>query len=179
MSDGMLTNINGVNGCWGWLASTGRPDMAAPHSIIPSGYGRRSPQMISEVNAAVKQCHAVLITITIWPFFFAEAALDDIHRLRFRHRRAIATPTRLVSVCHKHVLQPRTVGTSECASLAESKAHTKSRKSTVGRNLCSKLSGGGDDLDQSIVGINDLERFWYSHAGTIDWTSQNHDLPRS
>ena len=46
--------------------------MAAPHSIIPSGYDQRSPQLISEVNAAVKQCHAVPITITIWPIPFAE-----------------------------------------------------------------------------------------------------------
>ena len=46
--------------------------MAAPHSIIPSGYDRRSPQLISAVNAAVKQCHAVPITITIWPIPFAE-----------------------------------------------------------------------------------------------------------
>ena len=63
ISDGMLTNVKGVNGGLGW------PDMAAPHSIIPSGYDRRS---ISEVNAAVKQCHAVPITITIWPIPFAE-----------------------------------------------------------------------------------------------------------
>ena len=46
--------------------------MAAPHSIIPSGYNRRSPQLISEVNAAVKQCHAGPITIMIWPTLFAE-----------------------------------------------------------------------------------------------------------
>ena len=56
---------------------------------------------------------------------FRGAALDDIHRLRFRHRRATATPTRLVSVCHQQVFQPRTIGASECASLAESEAHTK------------------------------------------------------
>ena len=72
ISDGMLTNVKGVNGGLGWLASTARPDMAAPHSIIPSGYDRRSTQLISEVNAAVKQCHAVPITITIWPIPFAE-----------------------------------------------------------------------------------------------------------
>ena len=72
ISDGMLTNVKGVNGGLGRLASTGRPDMAAPHSIIQSGYDRRSPQLISEVNAAVKQCHAVPIIITIWPIPFAE-----------------------------------------------------------------------------------------------------------
>ena len=143
ISDGMLTNIKGVSGGLGRLASTARPDMAAPHSIIPSEYDRRSPQLISEVNAAVKQCHAVPITITIWPIPFR---LDNIHGLRFRHRRATATPTRLVSVCHKQVLQPRTVGAGECASLAESEAHTKSGKSTTGRDLCSKFSSGGDDL---------------------------------
>ena len=72
ISDGMLTNFKGVNGGLGSLASTARPDMAAPHSIIPSGYDRRSTQLISEVNAAVKQCHAVPITITIWAIPLAE-----------------------------------------------------------------------------------------------------------
>ena len=72
ISDGMLTNVKGVNGGWGWLASTARPGMAAPNSTIPAGYDRRSTQLISEVNAAVKQCHAVPITITIWPIPFAE-----------------------------------------------------------------------------------------------------------
>ena len=108
-SDGMLTNVKGVNGGLGWLASTARPDMAAPHSIVPSGYERRSPQLISEVNAAVKQCHAVPITITIWPIPFAQLGWTTF--------------------------------------------------TTVGRNLCSKFSSGGDDLAQSIVGIDDLERF--------------------
>ena len=65
----------------------------------------------------------------------------------------------MVGVCHKQVFQPRLVGVGECATLAKSKVHTKSLESTVGRNLCSKLSSGGDDLDQSIVGIDDLERF--------------------
>ena len=68
----IIDDVQGVNGGLGWLASTGRPDMAAPHSVIPSGYDRRSPQFISEVNAAVKQCHAVPITITFWPIPFLE-----------------------------------------------------------------------------------------------------------
>ena len=157
ISDGMLTNVKGVNGGLGWLASTARPDMVVCHLIIPFGYDRRSPRLISEVNAAVKQCYAVPITITICPILFCGATLDDIHGLKFRHWRATAAPARLVGVCHK--LQPRTVGASECATLAKSKAHTKSWESTAGRNLCSKFSSGGDDLDQSIVGIDDLERF--------------------
>ena len=37
VSEGMLTNIKGVNGCLCWLKSIGRPDVAATHSIIPSG----------------------------------------------------------------------------------------------------------------------------------------------
>ena len=70
--EGMLTKVKGVNGGLRWLAATGRPDIAAPHSVIPSGYDRKSPQLISGVNAAVKQCHAVPTTITIWPVPFAE-----------------------------------------------------------------------------------------------------------
>ena len=76
-------------------------------------------------------------------YSFRKGALDDIHRLRFRHGGATATPTRLVGVCHQQVLQPRTVGASECASLVESEAHTKSGESTTGRDICSKLSSGG------------------------------------
>ena len=147
ISDGMLTNVKGVNGGLGWLASTRRPDMAALHSIIPSGYDRRSPQLISEVNAAVKQCHAVPHHHYDLAYSFRGAALDDIHRFRFRHRAATAAPTRLVGVCHQQVLQSRTVGASECAALAKSKAHTKGAESRAGRNLCSKFGSGGDDLD--------------------------------
>ena len=33
ISDGMLTNVKGVNGGLGWLASTARPNMEEPHSI--------------------------------------------------------------------------------------------------------------------------------------------------
>ena len=54
------------------LHQRGKPDMAATHSIIPSGYDRKAPQLISEVNMEVKQCHAVPITISIWPLPFAE-----------------------------------------------------------------------------------------------------------
>ena len=130
----VMENVKGVNGGLGWLASPARPDMAAFHSIIPSGYDRRSPQLISEVNAAVNQCHAVPITHYL-AYSFRGAALDDIHRLSYRHGGTTATPTRLVSVCHQQVLQPRTVGAIECASLAESEAHTKSEESTTCRDI--------------------------------------------
>ena len=73
ISDGMLTNVKG-NGGLGWLASTARPDMAAPHdhSIRVDRRFQRSSETV---------------TITIWPYSFRGAALDDIHRLRFRHRQ--------------------------------------------------------------------------------------------
>ena len=72
ISVGIPKNVKGVNGCLGWLSSTARPHVAASHSILPSRYDRRSPKLISKVNAAVKQCHAVPITITIWPILFKE-----------------------------------------------------------------------------------------------------------
>ena len=106
--------------------------MAEPHSIIPSGYDRRSPQLISEVNAAVKQCHAVPITIKIWPFPFAELRWTTFTDSGFdtgerqRHQQGW-----LVCATNKYHNQ-RTVSASECASLAESEAHTKSGESTTG-----------------------------------------------
>ena len=100
ISDGMVTNVKGVNDALGWLASTGRPDMAAPHSIIPFGYDRRSPQLISEVNAAVEQCHGSSHHHHDLAHSICGATLDDIHGLQFRHWRETPAPTRLVGVCH-------------------------------------------------------------------------------
>ena len=54
ISGQMLTNVKGVHGGPGWLEATERPDMAAPQSIIPSGYERKSTQLFSEVNTAKK-----------------------------------------------------------------------------------------------------------------------------
>ena len=152
----MLTNVKGVNGGLGWLASTARPDMAAPHSIIPSGYDRRSPQLISEVNAAVKQCHAVPITFTMWPTSFAELRWTTLTDSSFdTGERQRHQPGWLVCASNKYFNQGRSAPVSV---LHWRSRKTKSWESTAGGNLCSKFSSGGDDLDQSIVGIDDLER---------------------
>ena len=134
ISDGMLTNVKGVNGGLGWLASTARPDC---------GYDRRSTQLISRgqrgsetMSRSSHHHHDLAHSI-------CGATLDNIHGLKFRHWRETTAPTGLVGVCYKQIFQPRTVGAGECTALAKSKAHTKSQKSTVGRNLCSKLSSGG------------------------------------
>ena len=116
-SDGMLTNIKGVNGGLGWLASTARPSQCSSETMSRSSHHHHD------------LAHS-----------FRTAALDDIHRVRFRHRGATATPQ----------------GWLVCASLV---AHTNSGESTTGGDLCSKFSSGGNYFDQSIVGINDLERF--------------------
>ena len=123
ISYGMLTNVKGVNGGLGWLASTARPDMAAPHSIIPSGYDRRSPQLVSEGNAAVKQSHAVPTTITIWPIPFAELRWTTFTDSGFdtgerqRHQQGW-----LVCATNKYFNQERSAPVSEL--------HWRSRKPT-------------------------------------------------
>ena len=149
--------------------------MEEPHSIIPSVYDRRSSQLIFDVNAAVTQCHAVPIHHDL-AHSLCGKTLDDIHGLEFRHWRATAAPTRLVGVCHKQVCQPRTVGASECTTHTGEveRSHEKLGVHSC-ENLRSKLSSGGDDLDQSIVGIDNLDRFGHSHAAKIKSTSQNHD----
>ena len=101
ISDGMLTNVKGVNGL-GWLASTARPDMAARHSIIPSGYDRRSTQLISEVSGSETMSrsshhhHDLAHSI-------CGATLDNIHGLKFRHWRETTTPTGLVGVLQTNI----------------------------------------------------------------------------
>ena len=93
------------------------------HSIIPSGYDRRSTQLISEVNAAVKQCHAAPITITIWPIPFAELRWTTITDSSFdtgerqRHQQG-----RLVCATNKYFNQER--------SAPVSVLHWRSRKLT-------------------------------------------------
>ena len=119
---------------------------------------RRSTQLISEVNAAVKQCHAGP-SPSRFGLFHLQSYVGRHSRTQVSTLESDSGTTRLVWCVLQTNIQPRKVGAGECATLANSKAHTKSLKFTVGRNLCSKLSGGGDDLDQSIVRIDDLERF--------------------
>ena len=137
VSEGMLTNIKGVNGGLGWLASTGRPDMAATHSIIPSEYDRRSPQLISE--AAVKQCHAVPITITAWPLpvvdlrrtTFTDSSCDAGERQRHQQGWLVCG--------YEQVLQPRSHCARKCASLAKSHTHAQGGESATGGDPCRKF----------------------------------------
>ena len=93
LTDAMITRVKGVNGGIGWLATTGRPDMSAAHSIIPSKYEARSPALITEVNKAVKQCHDMPITIQIWPIppeevrwtAFSDSGFDTSDKQRHQH----------------------------------------------------------------------------------------------
>ena len=123
INEGMLTKVKGVYGGLGLLAAAGRPDMAAPRSITPSGYDRKSPQLISEVNSAVKHCQAVPITITIWPIPFAElrwttftdSGFDTGERQRYQQGS-------LVCAANKYFNQERTAPVSVL--------HWRSRKLT-------------------------------------------------
>ena len=138
----MLTNIKRVNGGLGWSASAGRPDISAPHSIIPSGYDRKSSQLISEVNAAVRQCHAVPITIPIWPLPFDELRWTTFTDSSFdtgkrqRHQQAW-----LVCSTNKYFNQERTAPVS-VLHWRSRKLKKKGRESTVGGDQRGKSSRG-------------------------------------
>ena len=77
-------------------------------------YDRRSPQLISEVNAAVKQCHAVPIAITIGPILFA----------------ALRWTTFTDSGFHTGERQRHQQGWLVCATAPVSVLHWRSRKLT-------------------------------------------------
>ena len=154
----MLTKVEGVN------ASTARQDMAAPHSIIPSGYDRRSAQLSSEVNAAVKQCHAVPITITIW---------------RGRHSRIQVSTLENDS------------GTNKVGWCATNKFFNQERSAPVSvlhwRSRMLTRKAGSPQLvetyaaNSAVAWIKALwesmtwKDFEISHAAEIQSTSQNHD----
>ena len=175
VSEGMHTNIKGVSGGLGWLASTRRPDMAATHSIIPSGYDRKSPQLISEVNAAVKQCNAFPITITIWPLPFAELRWTTFTDSSFdtgerqRHQQGW-----LVCATNKYFNQERTAPVSVF--------HWRSRKLTRkagSPQLVETYAASSAVVEMTWIkplwGVDDLERLCPSHAATIESTSQKPD----
>ena len=71
ISDGDVHERQGVNGGLFGLGGINSKTRHGGASMIPSGQNRRSPEPISEVNVAVKQCHVAPITIT-WPIPFAE-----------------------------------------------------------------------------------------------------------
>ena len=50
----------------------------------------------------------------------------------------------------------------------QSQIHTKNRESESGGALCRKLNSGRDDMEQSNVGVDDLERFSHSYTATIE-----------
>ena len=120
---------------------------------------RRSPQLISEVNAAVKQCHAVPSTITIWPIPFAELRWTTFTDSSFdtgerqRHQQDW-----LVCATNKYFNQKR--------SAPVSVPHWRSRKltrKTGSPQLVETCAASSAVVEmtwiKSIVGIDDLERF--------------------
>ena len=78
-------------------------------------------------------------------------------------------------MCHDQILQPGTIGTGERSSLAESEVDAKGWQSTVGGDLCCQLSRGGNDVDQGVVGFDDVERLRHPHATTCESAVENAD----
>ena len=79
-SDGMLTNVKGVNGGLGWLGVNGKTRHGgASFDRTITGYERRSPQLISEVNAAVETMSHSYHHHHDLAQYFRGARLDDIY----------------------------------------------------------------------------------------------------
>ena len=114
-----LLQVKGVP--WDHVQKDADPGEVHVRWLDPSFLGQRGSETMSRSS---HHHHDLAHSI-------CRATLDNIHGLKFRHWRETAAPTRLVGVCYKQIFQPRTVGAGECATLAKSKAHTKSPKSTV------------------------------------------------
>ena len=54
ISESDMSQVMTVNGKIGWLSGTGRPDLAAGHSIIAGEYKNKSPQLVASCNQGVK-----------------------------------------------------------------------------------------------------------------------------
>ena len=64
---GELTVCRGVNGGVQWLASNGRPELAAAASIIPRGFTEPDASLIADLNHVVKTAQDIEYEIKIWP----------------------------------------------------------------------------------------------------------------
>ena len=111
---------------WSWLVGINRKTRHGSNSLDHSiWYDRKSPQLISDINAAVKQCHAVPVTITIRPLLFVELRWTTLTDFgvdtgeRQRHQQGWLVPS-----------------ARKCALLAQSQTHTQSRRSATGGDLC-------------------------------------------
>ena len=65
--DGELTICRGANGGIQWLASNGRPELAAAASMIPRGFSKPDSSLITDLNHVVKTAQDLDYEIRVWP----------------------------------------------------------------------------------------------------------------
>ena len=104
VSERMLTNIKRVNGSLGWLVGTNGKTRHGSNSLDHFFWVRPKVTAIdlrgqrgSETMSRGSDNNHDLATPSCC------AALDDVHRLDFRHGRATATSARMVGVCCEQV----------------------------------------------------------------------------
>ena len=66
LDDRRISEVLTSNGQIGWIGSNGKPDVAAGHSIIAGGYKDKSPQLITDCNACVKQAQSHNYMMRVW-----------------------------------------------------------------------------------------------------------------
>ena len=62
-----MNQIRGANGSIQWLATQGRPELAAASSIIPSGFPSPTSQLVSDINHVIKTAKDLTYELRIWP----------------------------------------------------------------------------------------------------------------
>ena len=67
IDDHVMSDVISVNGKLGWLGGSGRPDLAAAHSIIAGAYKHKLPSLVSDCNSCVKQAKDHDIVLKVWP----------------------------------------------------------------------------------------------------------------
>ena len=62
-----MSQVLTSNGQIGWIGGSGRPDVAAGHSIIAGQYKDKKPDLITQCNLCVKQCKENSGVHRVWP----------------------------------------------------------------------------------------------------------------
>ena len=62
-----IRQTRGANGSIQWLATQGRPELAAASSIIPSGFANPTTQLVTDLNHVIKTAKELTYELRGWP----------------------------------------------------------------------------------------------------------------
>ena len=77
IDDEHMSKVVSLNGRIGWAGGNGKPELSAGHCIIAGGYKTRSPDLVTQCNACVKQAREHQYKFRVWSIPIADLRIVD------------------------------------------------------------------------------------------------------